>query len=251
MTDRPIPIPLRFSRLKLIAKSPAHYLHALSNPQPDTINMRRGSYTDALLFGTTDQWRVYDGDRRGKAWTAFELEHAAFRIITAKEVAPCDGMARALRRDPDAMRLLTEGTRQHTIGWRFLGRDCSGTPDVYTGTRVADLKTTRCSDPGWFVHEAKRMGYLAQLAWYMDGVAACGLGNPSEAYIVAVESTPPHPVTVFRLTDSAIDVGRRACRIWMERLLACELADEWPGYVQSVVDLDVDDDVELTFGDEE
>jgi len=37
----------------------------------------------------------------------------------------------------------------------------------------------------------------------------------------------------------------------MERLLACEAANEWPGYAQSIVDFDVPDELELDFGDDE
>lgn len=244
--------PVRFSRLKAIARSPAHYQYELTHPSPDTVAMRRGRYTDAILFGSSIEWAIYPGDRRGKAWYAFEEKHAARlgSVITAKELAPCEGMAAAIRRNPTALDLILNGTKQQTIGWSFLGRSCSGTPDCFNPGRVVDLKTTRCAQPERFQFEAKRLGYLSQLAWYMDGVAACGLGKPSEAFIVAVESTPPHPVTVLRLTDNAIDLGRRACRLWMERLLQCEATGEWPGYVQGIVDLDVETDVELTFGDE-
>lgn len=243
--------PVRFSRLKLMAQSPAHYIHAVTHPSAPSVAMRRGSYTDALLFGTAGGWAVYDGQRRGKAWDAFELEHAAKQTITASEAAPCAAMANMLSKHSEAMELLRNGTRQNTIGWRFLGRECSGTPDVWNRTRVVDLKTTRCSEPRRFVRDALFRAYHAQLAWYLDGVRLCGAGTPSEAYIVAVESTPPHPVTVLRLTDNAIDAGRKACRIWLEQLLACEAAERWPGYVESAVDFDVETDVELTFGDEE
>ena len=69
--------------------------------------------------------------------------------------------------------------------------------------------------------------------------------------LLAVESTAPYVVTVFRVTERALEQGRRTYRLWFERLMACEEADEWPGYVQSVVPLDVPESDEVTFGEEE
>lgn len=242
--------PVRFSRLKYIAQSPAHYIHEVTNPRGPSVAMRRGSYTDALLFETTAAWAVFEGSRRGKAWDAFELANTTKQTITQAEVEPCMEMARSLRRNREAMELLGDGVRQQTLGWKFLGRECAGTPDVRNASRVVDLKTTRSADPRRFVRDGLFRAYHAQLAWYLDAVSLCGVGKPSEAYIVAVESTPPHPVTVLRLTDNAIDAGRRACRLWLERLIACEQADHWPGYVECSVDFDVETEVELTFGEE-
>jgi hypothetical protein len=45
-------------------------------------------------------------------------------------------------------------------------------------------------------------------------------------------------------------MGERLCRVWLEKLLACEAADRWPGYCQSFEEWDIETDVELTFGEE-
>jgi hypothetical protein len=47
---------------------------------------------------------------------------------------------------------------------------------------------------------------------------------------------------VFRLTDNAIDLGERACRAWLERLLVCEDSDAWPAYTDAVVPFDIAED---------
>jgi hypothetical protein len=75
--------------------------------------------------------------------------------------------------------------------------------------------------------------------------------KPLAAYVVAVESTPPFPVTVMRLTDRALDQGERLCTSWMETLLNCEASNFWPPYAQSIVPLDVPDDPEIEFSDGE
>ena len=242
--------PVRFSRLKAMAQSPAHYRHAMLEPSQQTESMRRGSYTHALVLGTASKWVTFDGIRRGKFWDAFQLDHADKEIITPNEAAPCEAMAKAVARNADAMALLTGADHEQTLAWKFLGRDCEGTPDVVGLEYVADLKTTKCSQPDRFVRDATFRGYHAQLAWYLDGVNARPLEvTRRDAYVIAVESTAPYPVTVLKLTEGALEAGRKLCRLWMERLLSCELANEWPGYVQSIVGFDVTTADDLIFDD--
>lgn len=245
--------PCRFSWLKAMSRSPAHCRHAMQSGTDETLAMRIGSGTHAILF---DQpIAIFTGKvRNGKGWEAFEDEYSNRVILNQREHAQASALADAIRGHELASELLfaPDAVHEEPIGWKLLGRDCSGTPDVRAPRYIVDLKTTKCADPERFVRDAKWRHYNAQLAWYMDGVIASGLGTAAEAYIVAVESTPPHCVTVLRLTDRAIDQGRRQCRVWLERLLGCEASDNWPGYVESVVDFDIESEMELTgFEDEE
>jgi hypothetical protein len=57
---------------------------------------------------------------------------------------------------------------------------------------------------------------------------------------------------VFRLPERALEAGRRANRLWLERLLVCEQSGEFPPYSQSVVELGFpEDEPALVFGEEE
>jgi hypothetical protein len=244
--------PVRFSTLKRMQQSAAHYMAALEASGEETLAMRLGSGTHAMLL--EQPVSVYTGKvRRGAAWDAFQEEHAGTFIMSRREHDDARRLVDSVRKHPEAGRLILdpEAVREQRIEWSVLGRACAGTPDVRTPKFVVDLKTTRCSQPERFNRDATWRHYHAQLAWYLDGVVASGLGKPSEAYIVAVESTPPFPVTVLRLTDRALDQGRRLCRLWMERLLQCERANYWPAYVEGIVDFDVmDEPFELTIGGE-
>jgi hypothetical protein len=60
----------------------------------------------------------------------------------------------------------------------------------------------------------------------------------------------PHPVTVVRVMPRAIEQGLNAIRSWIERLEHCEANDSWPGYVDSEIDLDVDETRLLIDGEE-
>lgn len=244
--------PLHFSQLKHIAKSPAHYAYNLGQPFTPTAAMRKGTCVDLDVFKPialkTRPYVVYDGvrNKRHRAYQEFlEEQPDNIIVLSDKEARDVEGCVEAIERHPDAISLL-KGSAQRTIAWSFNGRHCEGTPDVFARSYVTELKTTRCSDPGKFRWDAKRMGYHAQLAWYRAGLIECGLASPQAAYIVAVETAPPYPVTCFELSEQALDLGERTWRLWFERLMACEESDEWPAYVQSVVPLDFDDEGEFS-----
>lgn len=232
--------PLRFSRLKLMAKSPAHY--AAYKPEP-TGAMETGTAADRLLLG--GKVIAYPGPvRRGKDYEAFCAQNPDALIVTQKEGALALGIAEAVQNCPDAVRLLT-GTRQQTIYWDFNGRPCRGTPDVRGDGFLTDLKTGETSDPRFFPFKVRRFAYHAQMSFYETGVSLAKLPPVTQSYIVAVEQTPPYVVTVYRLTDQTIEFGARLWRLWLEQLQVCEASGAFPSYSQSIVDLDLLDDEEV------
>lgn len=245
-------IKMRFSVLKHMAKAPVHVLDAMKSdngeiePMPDTRPMRVGFVGHALLLG--GEFTVWPGQRRGKKWDEFEAAHANDRIVTQSEYDDARRIADAVLSHSDAAELLN-GEREKELEWSVLGRQCVGHLDVLNREhgRVVDVKTCMTSHPDRFAKQAMWMGYHAQLAWYLDGAKV------RDAYVIAVESKRPYPVTVLKLSERAIEQGRKLCRLWMERFLACEEAGRWPGYCESIVPFDVpdDDDLALTFAAEQ
>jgi hypothetical protein len=244
----PAELPVRFSRLKRMGESPAHY-YADCQRQGDageTLAMRLGSGTHAMIF---DQPHTrYSKRRAGKDWDKFQADNPGHVILNDREWAEAQNMAVAILQHREAAALLLDGTiiEQH-IAWSMLGRDCSSRPDAMRiGSHIVELKTARSSRPAYFARDAIRMHYHGQLAFYGDAVNSNGRGidiakpwSCPNYYVVAVEKLPPHVVTVYRLTDRAIESARKTTRLWFEQLLACEDANYWPGYSESIVDLDV------------
>lgn len=235
--------PVRFSNLKLMGRSAAHYAHNLATPFHQTSAMLVGSAIDALFFGT-QKVVCYEKarDARQAAWRDFRDEHANDIILARSEYIPAVRAVEALLASSDACRLLT-GERQQRINWTMNGRACSGTPDVFSQTGfVTDLKKTRCGDPDKFRWDAKRLAYHAQLSFYRNGLLECGklTGDP-DCYIVTVETDQPNLVTCFELTKPTLELGERIWRLWFERLLVCEASESFPGYAQSVVPLELED----------
>ena len=253
--------PVRFSRLNLMAQSAAHFAHGVQqdeDEEEDTAAMRKGSATHAYLLGQSDRVTVYrDGARnkKHKKYQDFMAAHPDKLILSPKEHAQAEGMRRSIQRHARALELL-DGIQERRIWWDIGGRPCAGTPDVVTflpkrgdvvPKRVVELKTARTSAPHLFQWLARKAFYHAQVAWYSEGVERTLVYPPGpveEHYVVAVESTPPYPVTVLRVCPSMLTLGRKQWRLWWEALAVCEATGRFPAYVESDVEWE-DEEVEL------
>ena len=254
---RPIldPEGLRFSRLKLFAESPLHYL---ANAQNKSSILDKGTGVHSLLLGGK---RVvyYDKEtasgraapRNGKDWEAFKAMNEDALILSRSEYDTSNRIADAVRSNELAMRALT-GVKEQTLRFDWMKMQARTTPDCRAndGTFVTELKTCRSSRPGRFSSQAFWMHYHAQMAFHLEGMKANGLvkgGYRPDAFIVAVCSVEPFPVTVFRLTDKALEQGRKSLVLWTEQLRGCIESRHFPAYSQAVVDLDVPEQDELVF----
>ena len=258
----PRTIPTRFSLLKNMALSPAHYLEACQRDQDDSIAarlarahvgpdrsaaLRFGTAAHAMLFGTGSV-AVFRGPvRRGKAWEAFQrmaAEDEHVEILNEREHALAVEIVTAIRKHPTAMRLLFDGTIVETrIDWEWMGKACRSTPDARVpGKHVTDLKTCQSAQPEAFRRHALRLFYQAQASFYGTCLEEVGEPLPESFYVVAVEKARPFPVTVLRFTADAMELGAKLVRLWFERLQICEEANVWPVYAPSpaIVDLDID-----------
>ncbi len=241
---------LRWSALKQIGKSPAHYKYHLEHPIEETDAMRVGSRVhDLVLHGgrnTFATWR--GGTRRGKQWDQFKIDHSGQTLMTGDQEDRCHEIASAVLADPAASEVLFGCVTEQERFWSIAGRECRGTPDAIGPSIIADLKVTNSGAPERFKWHALRMGYLAQLAWYDYGLMG---GASSRLSLIAVEDKPPYVVTVYDLSAAAAEQGHRTWRSHFERLRVCEDSGVWPGYSEAVVTLDVESDFTLHIGGEE
>ncbi len=250
----PASIPMRFSLLKLIAQSPLHLWWGCQRDYEETLSMRIGSGAHAILFG--QPYTVWTGKvRNGKQWDAFVAEHEGELILNQRELEQAQDIAAAVRSHPIANRLLfTPGTvHEQRIDWEWNGRAFRSTPDAANRTTCIDLKCLRSADPDKVMWQSYKMYYHAQAALYRKALNSTGKHNIKDNYLVVVENKPPHPVTVLRFTETAIEAGERSLALWMEQLRACELSGTYPGYAQSIVDLEIPGDGldGFTFEDDE
>jgi exodeoxyribonuclease VIII len=236
-----------------MGRSPAHYVEQYLNGSSETSPaMLLGSAIHLATLENSQGLVKWDGARRaGKEWEKFvESAPQGSTILTADEWAKVHAIAASVHAHPRAAELL-DGAREQVFDWTMDGRACRGTADVVAkGGRIVDLKSTTDASPSKFPHTAEKLGYHAQLPWYMNGARLAGLGEFTEAYIVAVETKPPYVVQTFQLGPFALDIGARTWRAWWERYLVCDDANDWPGYSQTDAILEVTTDLDLIMGGE-
>lgn len=248
--------PVRFSRLKLMAKSAMHFSEGTD---VEGGHIKKGSALHAYLLGGADAVAVYKGgrrDKRIKAWQEFQAEHEGKHILSPSELESVEGMRRSIEKHPRAMALL-DGLHERRITWTYDGIKCQGTPDVVIpvsdGVDITELKSCESAKPDWFLKRARNFGYHAQVDWYSHGVTRCAqykVPRVRDHYIVAVESHKPWPVTVVHLDERRLQRGRALWRGWWEQMKVCAESDSWPAYAQSDVEWGDDvDDFGLQWGD--
>jgi hypothetical protein len=234
---------LRWSELSKMRQSPAHMRAAYEEPSEPTAGMTLGLTAHHELLGSADLV-VYEGERRGNVWKEFDAEHAGKLIVTSKEHAKAKRIADAVRADKVAAPLLEKALFEVELSWQAFGRACAGRLDIVGPGRIVEFKTTSCAEPLFFQRAAQRMGYLGQLAWYLEGARANGHAI-EECWVIAAETAPPFAVTVMLLTPRALLEGHKLARLLVERTNACQESGQWPAYAQAPVPFDVAEAVEV------
>lgn len=235
--------PLHFSLLKNLARSPAHLKAALEDPRATTRAMDLGAISHRMILGP----RQEDGElvvwtgkvRRGKEWDAFQKEHESDVIVTAKDFYNAKRIAAAAQADPIAAELLEGARFEVPLAWEEAGFkfETSGI-DILNGAVLAELKTTTNVEPEKLKRHALQMLYHCQLELYRGALESTGQ-RIERVSILAVETTPPHVVTVLDLTPGLLAFARKNIVQWTERLKVCLSDDHWPGYLQRAETFDV------------
>lgn len=229
-----------FSTLKALDTSPLHYQRAITFDREDTPALRMGRATHSLILTPEAvDVAVWDGGRRaGKAWDAFCAEHAGRTLLTRKEAETAERMRANVLAHPAARHLLSAGNPEVSIEWSTAdGLRCKARADWLRpgGVGIVELKTTRHIGPRSFPREFASRLYHAQAAFYLDGLIAA-LADAGECprvappvTMIAVENVPPHDVTVWRIPDEVLEVGRRKVDAWLVTLGECMRSGTWPG----------------------
>jgi PDDEXK-like uncharacterized protein DUF3799 len=232
------------SDLKRMALSPAHYRAGLVAERTTTPAMRLGTLVDTYLL-TTKRVFAAGKTRADAAFKGLQADHPRDDVYTATENDRACAIVEAVSRDPLAIEYLgiDDLARRTQVPLKW---DLQGVPmstrglDVLTRGKLGDLKVTNSTHPARFAHHARGMFWHAQLAAYDEACKQNGIAIPNGVFLIGVESSEPYPVTVLRMTESALEAGNKLLSMWIEQYKACANDDVWPGYVQSPIDLDVE-----------
>jgi len=238
---------------------------AMDNPKPPTDAMDMGTLLHALVLEPDtfpSRVAIWDGDRRGKAYTKFAAANKGRIIIKPDQADSLARMRDSIMDHPQARALITgKGMREATAifngraGVRgkaridFLNTDAN---------MLVDLKTARSCDPrAWSRNAAVALKYDVQEAWYRAAFYAATGHAPSMAFVV-VENCDRHRCRVFTLppgpVDACMDAIAELLPRWRDALASGEYPDipindpteiDWPAWAVrgGPVEVTNDDDV--------
>lgn len=224
---------VNWSRLRLMAKSPAHY--AAGTTATDA--MRKGRVKHLALLEPQKietEVAIYEGRRAGKKWDEYEATNASKEIVTATEWAEVQAVVAKVRAHQLASRLLSAGEAEASIQWEADGVPAKSRLDWLAPTHAVDVKFTKDASPNGFPREFVRYDMAGQSGFYSDAVKH-KTGEDLPYFIIAAESVKPFAVTVFRVPPDVVDLGRATYRRLLRQLEWCKEKNEWPAFSESEV----------------
>jgi hypothetical protein len=169
------------------------------------------------LFGSTT-----------KAWAEWAAAQGK-PVLTVAQFDLVENMAEGVRANPIAVDLLSEGVAEGVIRAEYRGVPCQIRMDWFDPYRsLVDLKT--CDDLTWFESDARRYGYIHQMAFYR-AIVHVALGIPMPVHLIAVEKKEPFRCGVWQIHQDALAQAQKENEAAIERLKRCVASDTWPtGY---------------------
>jgi hypothetical protein len=135
-----------------------------------------------------------------------------------------------------AAELLDDGIAEGVIRADYCGFPCQIRMDFFNHDYgIIDLKT--CDDLTWFEADARRYGYIYQLAFY-QAVLRIVSGKKYPVHIIAVEKKEPFRCGIWRLADTALNFAEMENAAAIERLKKCRETDIWPTGYEAIRTLD-------------
>lgn len=172
----------------------------------------------------------------GSATKAFsEWAHAQGRpVLTDDQAVLVERMSASVRGHDVAAALLEVGIAEGVVRTPHMGVSCQARVDwLVTDERasIVDLKT--CDDLDWFEADARRFGYVHQLAFYRSLIWQV-THELLPVSIVAVEKKEPFRTGVWIVGQDVLAIAQQDNELAMARLRKCRDADHWPSGYEEV-----------------
>jgi hypothetical protein len=180
-----------------------------------------------------------------KAWN--QNNRAAGNIILTQTEFDCvNGCVASIAKNPRCKEIFARGKSEVSL---FRNFNYGGTvlrkarfDWLPLGNALVDVKTTQDASPEAFAKEILNYRYHVQAAYYLDifNDSRAESEPPKECFIfVAVEKHPPYLTAVYNLEIKAIGQGRKLYIDGLVKYIDCASRNEWPGYSELVIDLDL------------
>ena len=153
-------------------------------------------------------------------------------VLTDDQAVVVEQMYASVCGHDRAASLLEDGFAEGVVRARHLDVECQVRPDWMTIVgghgAIVDLKT--CDDLDWFEADARRYGYVHQLAFYRSVIWQV-TGELLPIHLIAVEKKEPFRSGVWIVGQDILAIAQQDNENAMKRLRQCVQTDHWPtGY---------------------
>ena len=226
------------STLKLMRRSPRHYLNALENPEHKD--------SPALLFGRLVHQAILETHRpqgyvirpegmkfntkEGKAWR----DGQTLPVIDLEDAERITSIAGAVHEHPLGKEIMAGSTevsvfkKDPSTGLLLKARI-----DCMAGSRIIDIKTTEDASAASFAKSCQAFGYARQAAFY-GMVTGCW-----DFTFLAVEKEAPYACQAFRIAKGCIQTAIQQIRLDLDRIKECITLQDWPSYDNSTKEIEI------------
>lgn len=238
------------SRLKLLARTPAHLQYATQHPKPSTPDQIFGTVAGIAIFepeklescchvkpanyqNAKGEWKKWNGNAKEcKDWLGAREDRP---ILSQEAFTNVLGVRDAVFAHPGAALALREGKAEQSFFSEDpeTGLQLKARLDWTSGNTIVDLKTTGDASNAGFAKTIANFSYHLQAAFYLDIAALLGFQMDHFVFIVA-EKEPPYCVAVWELDPVDVEIGRGAYRRLLSRYLECVTKDQFPAYSPNI-----------------
>lgn len=217
-------------------------------PRKDTRAFDMGSLAHSLLLGAGKEIAVIEADdwKTKVAREARDDARAEGKIpVLVRDHDEAKDAADTLRQRFAGFGIVLDGDSETTAFWTETTRDgakvqCRGMQDHLKLPTIYDLKSCRSASVGSCQRHVDSYGYAIQRAAYVSAMEKIrpDLAGRIDFVFVFFELAPPFAVTPVRLSGEFRELGERRWRRAVETWERCLRENYWPGYTESIVDLD-------------
>ena len=217
--------------------------HAMTTGTDDCKMLRMGrlAHTAILEPHKLDQVEIIDADSWQSKAAQAALREADGNAALPSEMATVKAMRDAVLGNRFATDLIADTDHEVTLQWYDpIYKQAKARMDGINRYAMLEVKTTGAAlDDRSLTRLSWNLGYHVQAGWYATGAVECGLvSRVPDAYILWVESDPPHDMRVTRMEHGLVETGAaEAIRIARD-YRACEACGVFPGVCGEVTVLD-------------
>ncbi|MFI4912684.1 MAG: PD-(D/E)XK nuclease-like domain-containing protein [Sedimentisphaeraceae bacterium JB056] len=147
-------------------------------------------------------------------------------VISSEELVILEFMQNQVLTHRQAPSLITGGVAEAVCRTEYCGLPSQIRMDYFNPDKgIVDLKT--CDSLDKFEFDARRYGYISQLAFYR-AVLKEASGIQYDVHIIAVEKKEPFRCGVWKISAMALNEAQRENEQHIEELKKCIESDFWP-----------------------